>query len=68
MQYTDNPVADFEVYDRNEHNHLQRLPRCEECGEPITDDWCFELGQDEYVCEECLMWNHRKAVEEITEE
>ena len=42
---------------------LERLPRCAECDEYIQDDYFFEIN-DEPVCGECLIANHRKAVDD----
>ena len=35
-----------------------------ECGEKIQDDHCFEIN-GEYVCERCLIDNHRKYTEDL---
>ena len=64
MYYTDNPLADFNRYDAEQERKRQQLPKCYECGEPLTDDWCYEID-GEYICEECLNNNHRKRVENI---
>ena len=39
--------------DRQEREWLARLPECSECGEKITDDECYEMG-DYLVCLECI--------------
>ena len=66
MYYTDNPLADFNRYDAEQERHRQKLPKCSDCGEPITDEYCFEFG-GYYICEECLRDNHRKSVEDVIE-
>ena len=63
MQYTDNPIADYDRYLGEEQTRLDRLPRCCECDEPITDEQCYEINGDVY-CERC-MDGHRKWVEDI---
>ena len=64
MSWTDDPVADFERYDAEQQAKLEKLPICCECDHPIQDEHCFEIN-DEYICEECLIDNHRKRVEDI---
>ena len=59
MTYTDDPVADFERYDAQRQRELAKLPMCSECGQPITDEYCFEVN-DELICESCITENHRK--------
>ena len=41
--YTDDPVRDFECRDREQQEWLDRLPKCEHCGEPIQDDEYYEI-------------------------
>jgi formylmethanofuran dehydrogenase subunit E len=60
---TDDPIADFERYDAEQQKKLSRLPRCCCCGEPIQDDFYFDLG-DEIYCEECLKEQFRKSTED----
>lgn len=64
MYFTDNPVADFERYSAEQEEELENLPICSECGEPIQDEYCFEVN-NEYICERCMKNNYRKAVEDI---
>ena len=60
--YTDNPIADFNRHDAEETAALERLPKCEYCGEPIQDDFYYDIGGD-IMCYECLKDNYRKPVE-----
>lgn len=62
VRYTDNPVADFERYDREQQQKLAALPVCSECGEPIQDEY-FYLINGENICEECLK-DYRKSVDD----
>ena len=55
MSFTDDPVADFLTYDREQADRLDRLPKCAHCGEPIQDDYGFEY-EGEIYCEECFDW------------
>lgn len=58
------PVRDWDRHCAEEERQLQRLPKCYECGEPITTEECY-LINGEYICPECLKDNHRKWVEDI---
>ena len=62
MYRTDDPLADFARYDRRQQSRLNRLPKCDYCGEPIEDDYLYEIN-DVVICEECLCEHHRKDVE-----
>lgn len=53
MMYSDDPVADFERYDAEQENELQRLPVCCECGNPIQQEKAVRINGDWY-CDECL--------------
>lgn len=53
MQYTDDPIADFNAYDRERQEWLDSLPVCAHCKEPIQDRRYFEI-EGENVCRECL--------------
>lgn len=66
VRYTDNPVADFERYDREQQDKLAALPVCSECGEAIQDEY-FYLINGENICEECLKDNYRKQVADFVE-
>ena len=52
------PLRDAEARDRDQQSELDRLPRCACCGEPIQDDFCYEIN-DEIICEECLNEHYR---------
>lgn len=67
MYYTDDPIADFERYDRDCEREMQRLPVCAECGERITDDDCYEIN-GEIICTECLNDNYRRSTNDYIEE
>ena len=63
MGYSDNPAADYDRYDAERHAEESKLPKCSCCGEPIQDDYYFEIN-DETICESCLIDNHRKRTED----
>ena len=66
MSFTDNPIADFNRYMCEQQRQMDKLPKCYECGDPITDEWCFEMN-GYFICEQCLKDNHRKSVEDVIE-
>lgn len=67
MYLSDNPIADFDRYDAERQREEDRLPVCEICGEPIQDDYLYDL-EGTLVCEECLKSEYRKPVEDYMEE
>lgn len=52
-QYTDDPVADYDAYDRAQEAEMERLPICCECGQRIEDEFCYQIN-DEVLCETCM--------------
>lgn len=67
MYYTDDPVADAARYDAEQERLLEKLPKCEYCREPITDDHFYDIDGT-FVCEECLNSEFRKFTEDFIEE
>lgn len=63
MFYTDNPILDAERYYAEREEEVERLPECSECGQPIQDEHCYEIN-DEYICEKCLVENHKKYTDD----
>lgn len=66
MFYSDDPVADFLRHDAECDREMDRLPRCSYCNEPIQEDFCYEIN-DELICEDCLVSNHRRTVDDYCE-
>ncbi len=60
MYRSDDPIADFDRYDAEQQRSLNRLPHCDDCGEPIYE--CYYKIDGGIVCEECLD-NYRRSVE-----
>lgn len=54
----------FEMHDAEQERWLAKLPVCVECGEPIQDDYLYEIN-GEYVCEDCLKELYRKSVDSV---
>ncbi len=53
MQYTNDPLADFDAYDKECRDWLNSLPKCQCCGQAIQDHYYFNFDGDN-VCSECL--------------
>lgn len=60
MFYTDNPGRDADQYFAMKEALLERLPKCDSCGEPIQDEYLWEIGGDVY-CERCATDTFRKS-------
>ena len=60
---TDDPLADFAAYDDEQQEWLGKRPVCVDCGEHIQDEYFF-LINDEPICTECLVNNHKHCVED----
>lgn len=53
MQYTDDPLADFDAWDLEQSRKLKKLPKCHFCHEPIQqEDAVFIFGK--WICDDCL--------------
>lgn len=66
MTFTDDPAADFERYDAEQQAELDKLPKCEWCGERIQTEECYEVN-NELICPECLNENYRRWVDDYIE-
>lgn len=60
MFYTDNPVRDFENYDREQERKAEALPHCEYCGCTIHESYYNING--EILCPDCLDNNYKHYV------
>ena len=65
-RHTDDPIADFNAYDRAQEEERKRLPKCIECNSPIEDDQCWDFG-DGPMCDDCAERNYRKNTDELIE-
>lgn len=54
----------WEAHEARQKKQLEALPHCDECGEPIQDDFYFEIN-DTIMCECCLIRDHRKRTEDF---
>lgn len=67
MIWTDDPERDAAMYDMERQKELDRLPKCDICGEPIQGEVLFDLDGT-LVCEECLNNEYRKPVDDYIED
>ena len=62
MRYTDDPIADYDAYEAECAERLEKRPLCYICGERIQDEYLFEIDGD-LICEECLKDNYRRSTD-----
>ena len=55
-----------EEYEIAREQKLQKLPKCDCCGEPITDDYFYNIDGT-YFCEERLISEYRKNTDDYME-
>ena len=60
---TNDPHKDFERLDADREAELNKLPKCTYCDQAIQEEFAYYIN-DEWICEECLNDNFRKAVED----
>lgn len=66
MSWTDDPASDWDRYCAEEDEWEDKLPVCDECKDPIHDDYYFDIEGYLY-CEECLAKSYRKSTEDYCE-
>lgn len=57
------PLDDFDRYDKDLARQEAKLPVCEKCNHPITDDIYFDI-EGEILCRECMEDKYMKIVED----
>lgn len=55
MLRSDDPIADYDAYDREAAEYEKKCPVCDVCGDPITDDYYYMVGGMKFhlSCAEC---------------
>lgn len=48
------PIRDYERRDRAQTRALSRYPKCKYCGNRIQTEQIYDLGDNEYACEDCI--------------
>lgn len=66
MFYTDDPVADFNRYDREQAKRLAELPVCDHCSKPIQDEDLFDIEGVLYHLE-CAEQEFKKKTDDYME-
>lgn len=61
---TDDPAADYDRYCAEQEAARELLPECEECGEKIEDDFCYQIN-DTIICETCMRDVYRKHTTDL---
>lgn len=64
MRYTDDPIADFHRHDSEQEKALENLPKCDYCGEPIQDDYYYDID-DYFLCKKHMNELYRKRTEDF---
>lgn len=62
MFYSANPYRDADRWIDMQEAMLEKLPKCDFCGEPIQDDYYYKIDKDT-LCEECMKDEYRMSVE-----
>lgn len=57
----------WEAHDAEQSAWEAKLPVCEFCGEPIQDDYLYDIDGEIY-CEECMIEHFRKNTEKYMKE
>ena len=61
--FSDNPVLDFERYDRDQERLRELLPVCRKCKCRITDDDYYYID-GVILCEDCMKEKYQRKVED----
>ena len=51
------------AYEAERERKLDKFPKCDCCGEPITDDYLYKID-GEFLCEECLNNKYREDTDD----
>ena len=54
----------YRDYEEEQEKELEKLPVCSVCEEPIQDEFYFDID-GEIFCEDCLIDNYRKSVDDF---
>ena len=65
-EYVPDNIDLFNQYDAERQRERDRLPVCDYCHEPITDEYAYKID-GAVICYECLKEHFRVAVESLTE-
>lgn len=48
------PAKEWDKHCEEHEREAEKRPICSECGERILDDYCYEITDGEYICEDCM--------------
>lgn len=57
----DGNLAFLDEHEREQDEALESLPKCDQCGEPIQDDYYFQINGERF-CEDCLHKYYKKYI------
>lgn len=63
--FTGDPLTDFENWDAEQERLLARYPKCDMCGERVTDKLYTIKGK--IYCPDCLEWFFAEDADEWVE-
>lgn len=49
----EDPVLDWDLYCADQEEEMKKYPKCDKCGEPIVEEYFFEINGYNY-CEDCM--------------
>lgn len=55
MFRTDDAHADFDRFDAKRERDLDKLPKCEHCGEAIQGEDLYDFEDGYLICEDCVI-------------
>lgn len=67
MSYIPDYTELHEEYEATQERRLEKLPKCDCCGEPIIDEYFYNIDGT-FICEDCLINEYRKNTEDFMEE
>ncbi len=62
FRYPD-PLDDHRAWEAELARLEDQVTKCRECGNPVMEDFYFEINDDRPICAECLDNNHKVQTE-----
>lgn len=54
LQWSDDPVRDWDRYCEQQERDMERCPVCASCGDRILDEYCYKGDDGDYYCKDCF--------------
>lgn len=67
IEITDDPLNDFLRYQAMKDKALERIPKCDDCGETIQDEFLYDID-GEVLCKDCVNYRYRKYTDDYLKE